>query len=476
MSLINDMLRDLEARKVSGERPQADERLAGHIDGLLHTDVTPTIEKAVRRRLTWLFWPFLFILLVMAAALYLWRSGDHAPLVGPGSVEELAGQRGATPFAAVETYQAPKVQPAPQSPPVSPPPTETKAEDEVHLVMLSAVDEDQALRLELAFDKPLPKPVRLSRYGEQVELYLPGIRTAMTERPHLRLQNWHSEQAGEAWRLGFTWPSTADVRLQPRWGDEKMPHWELILALPAPTDHKPAPLPAQAKGGHDLPVTPSPAPKDTSQGIAASPKPTSSKVTGLSPVPTPAQQAEALYSEAWQLQQKGRTELAIEKLRQAVQVQPEHVRARELLIRLLLHAGQSQAAEIELMRGLQLQPRQPELVELMARLLADQGRVQEALSLLRERMQADRLVHQTLFAALAARAGDHAGAAEAYRHAAELDPRDPRWPLGRAIALENSGQSASARAAYAQALGLEGLDAASRAFAQQRLQELLQRE
>ncbi|MEW5972922.1 MAG: tetratricopeptide repeat protein [Pseudomonadota bacterium] len=475
MSLINDMLKDLEARKASGERSQADERLAGHVDGLLHTDVRPPIERAVQRHLSWLFWPFLFILLALAAALYLWRSGDDAPLAVLGSVEELAGQRDVTPSSGVEVRQAPHAIPALEPPiPMSPQPSEANRKDEVCLVMLSAVDEGQALRLELAFDHPLPEAVRMSRDGERVDLYLPGIRSATAERPHPRLHGWQSQQAGDGWRLGFTWPSTADVRLQPRRGDDGMRYWELILAVPALADREATP--AQAKGGHDLPVTPSPVQKETSQAVSTPPKPASARVAGFSPGLTPAQQAEALYAEAWQLQQKGRAELAMDKLRQAVQAQPEHVRARELLVRLLLRAGQPRAAEVELVRGLEIQPRQPELVELMARLLADQGRGQEALGLLREKMQVDRLAHQALFAALAARAGDHAGAADAYLHAAELDPRDPRWPLGRAIALENSGQPAASRAAYVQALGLEGLDAASRAFVQERLQQLGQGE
>lgn len=475
MSLINDMLKDLEARKISGDMPQADERLAGHDDGRLHTDVTPPIEKAIQRHLSWLFWPFLFILLALAVALYLWRSGVHTPSADPSSLEELAAQRGTTPPSEVENHQSPKATPVPEPPAPAPQPhAEANVEGEAHLIMLSAVDEGQALRLELAFDKPLRKAVRLSRNGEQVDLYLPGIRSAMAERPHLRLHNWQSQQADDGWRFGFTWPSTADVRLRPRRGDDGLRHWELILALPAPEDRKPAP--AQAKGGHDLPVTPSPVQQETSQARTTPPKPASAKVAGFSPGLTPAQQAEALYAEAWQLQQKGRTELAMEKLRQAVQAQPELVRARELLVRLLLRAGQPQAAEIELMRGLELQPHQPELVELMARLLTDQGRGQQALEFLQARMQPDRLAHQVLFAVIAARAGQHGAAVEAYRHAIEIDPRDPRWPLGLAIALENSGQPASARAAYIQALGLEGLDAASRAFALERLQQLTQGE
>jgi Flp pilus assembly protein TadD len=340
--------------------------------------------------------------------------------------------------------------------------------------MLSAIEQGKQIRLDLLFDKPLPAALRLSRTGDRVELYLPGIRLATLECPHPSLREWQSQPADEGWRLGWIWPAAADVQLQPRKGENEQQYWELILGSPTPSHRETAETPA--KEVQREPRLPDSMNSASPPVVTARPKPASDKVAGYSPGLTPAQQAESLYAEGWQLQQKGRTELALEKLRQAVQIQPEHVRARELLARLLLRAGQPRAAEIELLRGLEIQPRQPDLVELMARLLADQGRGQEALAFLRARMAADRLAHQALFAVLAARAGEHAAAAEAYRHAAELDPRDPRWPLGRAIALENSGQLATARAVYAQALGLEGLDAASRAFAQERLQQLGQGE
>ena len=187
---------------------------------------------------------------------------------------------------------------------------------------------------------------------------------------------------------------------------------------------------------------------------------------------TPQQQAEALYAEAWQLQQKGQADLAMDKLQQALQVQPDHARAHELRVRLLLAAGRSHEAELAMIHALEAQPNQPDLVELYARLLADQGRVREAQGLLRERMQPERVAHQSLYAVLAARAGDHVQAAEAYARAAVLSPNDPRWPLGQAVALENTGQPRLARSAYARALELDGLDAASRAFAQERLHQI----
>jgi Flp pilus assembly protein TadD len=503
MSLINDMLKDLEARKsppgTAAEemfRPRGDSP-PGHIEALQHTDVTPPIEQAMQRRLSRLFWPFVLGLLALAATLFLVvRTPDTfitpAWMVELGKTGTPAGIQPPPPIPATVAdapeaeNRAPAAVPADEAPRGA---ADKVAGDvnEARLVMLSAMQQGQELHLDLAFDAPLPEAVRLSRADERVELFLPGIRSATQDKPHPSLRDWRSQPSAEGWSIGFTWPSAADVRLRTFKSDDGLQHWELTLA----TSTKPSP-PAAIDAGASKPTAPAKGPvqeaKPTGtfardgrslreQGVTMPGNERGEKrAPHTTPRLTPAQQAEALYAEAWQLQQKGRTELAMEKLRQAVQAQPEHVRARELLVRLLLRARQPQAAEIELVRGLELQPRQPELVELMARMLADQGRGQEALAFLRARMAADRLAHQALFAALAARAGQHAAAAEAYRHAAELDPRDPRWPLGRAIALENSGQPAAARAAYAQALGLEGLDAASRAFVQERLQQLGQGE
>jgi len=462
MSLINDMLRDLERRKApAGTLPRdisqhgvGGEAVADHIEALRHTDVTPPVERRARRRLSWLFWPFLLVLLAVAGALYLLRSQgtDTVTAAVPVPAKE-AGRAAALDITSPPAMNGSSATPTrdgqshtvpPSAPPKAP-----------RLVMLSAVAQGQGLRLDFGLDVPAEKPLRLSREGEQVSLFLPGVLAAPLESPHPSLRDWHSAEVDGGWRIGFLWPTKADVRMRMHRSEDGLQHWELVLA-PEPA----APASAEPPGAKAA-RTPPPPPQRAS-------KPASDL--------TPAQKAEALYAEAWLLQQKGRAELAMDKLRQVVQIQPEHVRARELLVRLLLRTGQPRAAEAELARGLEILPRQPEWVELMARMLADQGRILEALGLLRERMQVDRLAHQVLFAALAARAGNHAEAAEAYLRAAALDPRDPRWPLGRAIALENSGQLPAARAAYAQALGFESLDDASRIFARERLQHLGQGE
>lgn len=469
MSLINDMLKDLEARKAAeGQAFPSTDRAGLHIEELRHTDVTPPIEKDVQRRLSWLFVPFLLALLAIAVALYLARPSGPEP--GPESTPPTASESSLPAPAAEQASLSAPPAPAPVAPSVG---HTAVAKDAPQLLSFSATEKGRELQLTLTLSAVLDQPAQLRREGERVELRLPGVQAAVLERPHAALQDWHSEARSEGWLIGFTWPKEGEVQLSPRLEGDGLARWTLTLLRPDEAPRTATPLPSLAGPSMaDVPAKP-----ETSRPLPAPPRPTADKAEKRSTVSlTPLQQAEALYSEAWQLQQKGRTELAIEKLRQALQLVPEHGRGRELLVRLLLQGGQARAAELELLRGLDLQPRQPELVELMARLLADQGRGPEALAVLRARMTAERLSHQALLAVLAARAGDHGLAAEAYRRAAELDPRDPRWPLGRGIALENSGQPGAARAAYAQALRLEGLDAAARAFVQERLQQLGQGE
>lgn len=462
MSLINDMLKDLEARRVApglgvDDRDHSSQHdgIHAHMDPMHHADATAPIERRAQRHLRWLFWPFVLVLILLAVALYLFVR-DQARMI-PTSLEP-------SPTAIV----AATPQPAPSAPAPSPtvePPVEEKPTARPagpRLAMLVAEGQGKGVRLGLAFDQPLSAPIGLSREGDRIALRVPGVHVEQQASPHVALNDWRSGMTGEDWVFGFQWPADGVVRLQPDTSTDGLQHWQLTL-LPAPVAAeetlKPVPVASAS-------VQPPPAP-----ALQARP---ATQPRSLNPEPalTPAQQAEALYAEAWLLQQKDSMALATDKLQQALRVQPEHARARELLARMMLRAGQSHEAELEVIRGLEVQPRQPDLVELYARMLADQGRVQEARGLLRERMQPDRVAHQSLYALLAARAGDQAQAAEAYRRASELDPRDPRWPLGQAIALENSGQARAAREAYGRALGLEGLDVASRGFVQERLDQM----
>ncbi|MFZ5578939.1 MAG: tetratricopeptide repeat protein [Pseudomonadota bacterium] len=472
MSLINDMLKDLETRKAAAHGPLTleepvrpyEDSPAPYPEGIRHADTKTRIETVAQRRLPWLFWPFLLGLILIAGALYVFRSG--------GLSSERQVERVTT------TNAAPAKEPSLQAMVAAPsePGAETTASSPLReappqatprMVMMAVDGQEGAWRLDLAFDGELPAPLRLTRQGDRVELFIPGVRADIQDAPHPALRDWESAISGPDWRIGFAWPSDHEARLRPLMSDDGLHHWQLALNAPAPAATSPLKTPTAQASRSAAPIGAGVGATDVPPGPAQSrpfPKPR--------PGMTPAQQAESLYSEAWQLQQTGRAEQARDKLRQALGAQPDHARARELLARLLLREGAAHDAEVEIVRGLTVQPEQPDLVDLYARMLADQGRMDEALVLLRQRMRVDDAGHQALYAVIAARHGDQARAAEAYGRAAALAPEDPRWPLGQAVALENSGQPRAAREAYARALALDGLDAAARGFVRERLTQL----
>lgn len=470
MSLINDMLKDLEARKARDPLHQGLEHGGAHhiqahgqAEGMHHADVTPAIEPMLQRHISWLFWPFMLVLVGLGLGLY-WLAAEKTtplfPSVRPSLEMQPPVATGAQPHQ--ETTPAPgPVEPLASSRPLPPAPEQPR------LLLLSAFEQGDKLDLMFQFDRPLIESVTVRRVGERIELRFPKVQVpSLMEAPHPALKDWRSESGDEAWVMTFAWPAAELPKLALGDTSQGTQRWSMSLPLVRGETPQPTPLSVQKK---PLPSVPAKATPVESAPIPSRPQAYSSSLT-------PQQKAEALYAEAWQLQLKGKPELAVEKLRQALALLPEFSRGRELLAQILLKAGQTRAAEIELLRGLEYQPRQPELMEMLVRLWADHGRNVEALALLRERMDIDSISHQALFAILASRAGDHASAAEVYRRLAEREAHNPRWKLGLALALENLGQSAAARSAYQAALRLPGLDSASQAFIHDRLNHLGQGE
>lgn len=122
--------------------------------------------------------------------------------------------------------------------------------------------------------------------------------------------------------------------------------------------------------------------------------------------------------------------------------------------------------------GLAVVPGQPAWVELQARLLDGSGHRTDAIALLDAQGSPQRLNHQALRGVLNTQEGRFADAANAYRLAITLEPAQPRWWLGLAVALDNLGDAAAARQAYQGALDTAQLDSNGERFARERLAAL----
>lgn len=155
---------------------------------------------------------------------------------------------------------------------------------------------------------------------------------------------------------------------------------------------------------------------------------------------------------------------------------PQAHYSRETLIKLLIQMGETdramQAAEI----GLAIQPGAASYRKLKARLLLSAAQPMEALGLLSSAspaVSADTEYHDLLASAyLAAR--QYEGSVMTYRALLQQDSTEARWWYGLAASLDALGRSADAASAYEQALRLPALSESLRQASLQRVQAFRQ--
>lgn len=466
MSLINDMLRDLEARKrathkhgdaaaVAGVAP-ANERDGrppiapiAHPHGVRDASSHVGLDERMRRRGRWLLPVYALALVGVAVALYIAVAGPDGLLRRDAFSR---AQPVSAPTPAVPVPVPAVVASAPPAPTVIVAP---------RLVMIG-VDEAQgpALTLRLRFAPALTTPLRVNAVDGRVQLGSHGAQVGTLESPSTLLSDWRSEQSGDEWHASFVWDGRVEVNLLPVLGDDASQGWTIRLlpaAARAVAVAPPAPRPAPVRS---VPATPSAA-------AAAAPAPAASAASNSN-----ARDADTLYADAWRLQQAGQVSDAIGRLDSLLQREPRHPRARELLARLWVRSGRVDRATQVLNDGLAVVPGQPAWVELQARLLDGSGHRTDAIALLDAQGSPQRLNHQALRGVLNTQEGRFADAANAYRLAITLEPAQPRWWLGLAVALDNLGDAVAARQAYQGALDTAQLDSNGERFARERLAAL----
>lgn len=479
MSLINDMLRDLEARKRAarqageggGTGASADAASAHAKDThaapphvapphvLRDAGAHVGLDERVRRRGRWLLPVYALVLVALAVALYLAVAGPN------GLLRRDAYSRALAEPAAPASAPAPTPDAAPASVPDAP----TALAQGPRLVMIG-VDEAQgpALTLRLRFAPALATPLRVNAGEGRVQLGTEGAQVGVLESPSPLLPDWRSEQTGERWQASFAWHGRAEVSLLPVLGEDASQGW-VIRLLPA------EPTRDAARSADASTVSASPAAPSRKRAAAAAParpaaesrvQPAESHATDV------ARDSDTLYADAWRLHQAGQVGDAIGRLQSLLQREPLHARGRELLARLWLGEGRVDQAIQVLNDGLAAQPGQPAWVELQARLLDRSGHRSDAIALLDAQGSPQRLGHQALRGILNTQEGRFADAAKAYQAAIALEPAEPRWWLGLALAWDNLGDRVAARSAYQGALDTGRLDGNGERFARERIAAL----
>jgi len=238
-------------------------------------------------------------------------------------------------------------------------------------------------------------------------------------------------------------------------GEDALPDWVTREVAPAEPD-------SVSKTALEQQATPRPA------AVVERPA-----AAGPSTLSIGAHQPDAL-AEARQALAQGEHLLAIRQLQTLHQAQPDNPEISRWLARGYLAAGDTAALLAWLPAQLAARPFDAELRELLARGQLQVGDKAAAIATLQQNapeLQRNAGYH-ALLAALYQQAGDWSASAATYRRLIAARPNQGAWQLGLAIALEQLDQAPQAARHYHLALRGQGLDGSARQFAAERADSL----
>ncbi len=451
MSLINDMLRDIDRRGIGHEiKPTA-------------LDDTVTVPPLRARR-----WPPSWVLLLsvtavlaaLAGFLLYGQAGQPArPVPEPAQMAQPAARAPATPAPPAAAAERPATGQAAQDTPADAPPAAPARGENLAAAVTASPPASAPPAAEPATQQEAPPPAAEAPAPapQSVEV-LPGKRVNLrsgpgTEHPVLHVLSARStlQLLGES--RGYLQVRTADGTTG--WISAE------FTTVGAPAGSAPAAEVTPAAAA----VAPAEPPAEPQAAPAPAARPQISAPA--------AESAGDHLSQALRALDRGQTDLAERGLRRALELDPGHAQSVNVLAALLLR--QERRAELEaLLRKLVASAAgEPAPAVLLARLHAQGGDTAGALQLI-EALPAERLSGEQLavLATLQQRAGRHADAVVNYRRAlAGGQQRGTTW-AGLAVSLEALAQPAEARAAWEAALAAGPLDAPLAQHARKRLAAL----
>lgn len=470
VSLINQMLRDLEKRR----KKEAHRLPSGEVPAV------PKDQDNSRSLLIIMFSGLTLIVMVWLALEFMeQQSKKHQPVLKLVSVGEQLPQD-ARPIGTSEPSQQPY---EPQSVEQNlltrtgstdavgaGKTTATIADVGIKLLNLRMLETATSTRLMLEFEQ-LPEyrwelsqdtgtqlKVRLAQTGQRQALKVPTSKGALLQQIRF-LQDEHQLQVlvdtKDKFRLEvFELP--ADQFYGPRLLLELFPREQVITVDQA----------THSGSGAAAAVLP-----ETNQKLDSPVK----RVNKKSPTLTTTEQAEQGYQAALEMLGNNEKLAAEAMLIHVLSLQPEMLKARLQLIKVLQQAGLETEAEQQLLQGMELYPENSELRKNYARRLMITGQSGRAVDILqadpRPEIGTD-LEYYALLAALQQEIGMHQEAMMNYRSLLQYRPQKALWWLGLAISLDQSGNAAGAKDAYRQTNSLPGLRADLRDYVDNRLQAL----
>jgi MSHA biogenesis protein MshN len=190
---------------------------------------------------------------------------------------------------------------------------------------------------------------------------------------------------------------------------------------------------------------------------------------------TTQQRAENQYRRALDALEEGRTTEALERLQQALEIEPRHQAARETLVRLLLESNRADDAVRQLQLALERDAAQPAMAMMLARLqLEKAGTAAPALATLMRSLPsaAGNAEYLAFLAAVLQREQRYADSSGYYRQALRLAPQNSVWWMGLGISLQGDGHAADAGEAYSRAKASGNLTPELQAFVDRKIQQI----
>lgn len=432
MSLVNKMLRDLDARRAGdGER------------AVLPAAVTPLAARREPSRIQpWIGLGVVMTLVALGVLAFLSFQGDVPEAPAPVVVAVAPAPATVPAPAAAAIPAEPVPNPAPEAGAGNAPLDSPASAPEPHPGFAALRMDGQLTGLPARAPAPVPAAESPAKQAPKASA-APAAIAPPVAAPKPAERPATSEPA----------PQRAELSKAPKAAAIVPP---AVLEPPTANKTNPTKEPKSAKE-----------PKTIAQQPASVPTPPVAKAPAKSSIDktprltTPVERAEQKYLNGTQAQRQGDLEGASVGYRAALEDYPEHAAARQALSALLIDARRYDEAEDLLRKGAELPSVRLHSALAWARLKVERKQAPAALEILQKyaasgERSAD---YQGFFGALLNRSGRATEAVAHYKEATQLAPEEGRWWAGLGIALDSAGRGQEASEAYRKARGMPGLPA-----------------